>query len=139
LDLSQISAVLGAVAVIISISIGVGTLRQRANEPNEKRWQDYEKWKAHIDANFTSDNTNRWQCFEDWKDEIDEKLARDYKALCTVNKRYEKQQDFEMLMLSSMKAIMDHLATGNHDGQMADLSKKLYGYLLSNAVSDHLG
>jgi hypothetical protein len=138
MDISQINTILGVVAVIISISIGAGTLRQRANEPNEKRWREYEEWKAHIDSTHTNDNKDRWKAFEDWKGEVDDKIARDYKALNTIHKRHEKQQDFEMLVLSSMKAIMDHLATGNHNEQMGELSKKLYEYLLSNAVNDYL-
>jgi len=131
LELSQqISAILSVVSVIIAISIGIGTLRQRANEPNEKRWQEYEKWKGHIDENFTTDNKERWKDFDNWRDGIDDKLSRDYSTINSIRRKIKRRDEFESLMLYSIRGILEHLATGNHNEMMKDMSKKIDKYLI---------
>jgi hypothetical protein len=92
------------------MAVGIGTLRQRANEPNEKRWKEYYEWKS----------------------EVDEKLGRDYRALNRVEDQMDGRHDFERIMLSCMKGILSHLAEGNHSEQMKKISHDIDDYLLNS-------
>lgn len=106
--LSEMSSLLGFVALIVSVAVGIGTLRQRANEPYERRWAE----------------------LTEWKNEVDDKLARDYRSLNQVEKQMYQRYDFEHLMLASMKGILSHLAEGNHDDQLKKISQDIDEYLL---------
>jgi hypothetical protein len=99
------------------MAVGIGTLRQRANEPNEKRWKE----------------------FEEWKNAVDDKLGRDYRVLNRVDKQMDRRQDFEHIMLSCMKGILSHLAEGNHSDQMRKISKDIDDYLLNRHRSENSG
>jgi hypothetical protein len=112
--MADLSAVLSLAAMGISMAVGISTLRQRANEPNEKRWEEYEKWKA----------------------EVDDKLGRDYRALNRVENQMGHRHDFEHIMLSCMKGILSHLAEGNHSDQMKKISQDIDEYLLNRHRSE---
>jgi hypothetical protein len=114
---SILNSLLGFIALVISISVGIGTLRQRANEPNEKRWRE----------------------IEEWKDEVDDKLGRDYRVLNRVENQMDRRQDFEHIMLASMKGILSHLAEGNHDDQLRKISRDIDDYLLNRHRSESAG
>jgi hypothetical protein len=119
--LSELSSFFGFVAVIISVAVGFGTLRQRANEPNEKRWREFE---------------DRWDAFEKWKDNVDDKLDRDYRSINRAGKKIDRHQDFERLMLRSMLGVIEHLATGNHTDKLKEISKQINEYLIDDRRRD---
>ena len=108
MDLSHINTLLGIVAVVISISIGIGTLRQRANEPNERRWRQ----------------------FDEWKDTVNQKLNRDYRVLNGIGDQMDRREEFECISLASTKGILSHLMKGNNTDQMRKLSEDIDAYLL---------
>jgi hypothetical protein len=99
------------------MAVGIGTLCQRANEPNEQRWKEYEKW----------------------KDDVDDKPGRDYRALNRVDKQMSGRHDFEHIMLSCMKGIISHLAEGNHTDQMKKIAQDIDEYLLNRYRSETSG
>ena len=119
--LSELSSLFGFVAVVISVAVGVGTLRQRANEPNEKRWRELE---------------GRWEALETWKVRVDDKLDRDYRSINRAGKKIDRHQDFERLMLRSMLGVIEHLATGNHTEKLKDISKQINEYLIGDRQQD---
>jgi hypothetical protein len=119
--LSELSSLFGFIAVVISVAVGVGTLRQRANEPNEKRWNELE---------------GRWEAFEKWKDGVDDKLDRDYRSINRAGKKIDRHQDFERIMLRSMLGIIEHLATGNHTEKLQDISEQINEYLINDRQWD---
>jgi hypothetical protein len=107
-----VSSSLSLLSFAIAILVGVGTLRQRANEPNEKRWRDLEQW----------------------KNEIDEKLARDYHAINRAGRSIGRHQEFERIMLRSMVGVIDHLADGNHADKLQEISRQISEYLIGDRV-----
>jgi hypothetical protein len=133
-----LSSILSLAAVAISVAIGFGTLRQRANEPNEKRWQEFYVWKAHIDENFTDDNEDRWKENQEWKRNIDDRLDRDFYRINEFEKQFKRHGDFEYIMLSSMKGILNHLSAGNHTQQMQEISRRIDDYLMDTKRKDIL-
>jgi hypothetical protein len=134
--LSELSSLFGFIAVVISVAVGFGTLRQRANEPNEKRWREFEEWKKHIDANFTVDNGDRWEAFGKWRNDVDDKLDRDYHSINRAGKKLDRHQGFERIMLLSMLGIIEHLTTGNHTEKLNDISKQINEYLINDRQWD---
>jgi hypothetical protein len=104
-----LNSLFGLIAVIISVAVGFGTLRRRANEPTEKRWE----------------------ALETWKDGVDKKLDRDYRAINRADRRMGRHQDFESLMLRSMTGLIEHLASGNHANELKEISRQIKEYLLS--------
>jgi subtilisin-like proprotein convertase family protein len=76
---------------------------------------------------------------EEWKDEVDDKLGRDYRVLNRVDKQMDRRQDFEHIMLASMKGILSHLAEGNHDDQLRKISRDIDDYLLNRHRSESAG
>jgi hypothetical protein len=119
--MAALSLLLSFMASVISVLIGIGTLRQRANEPNEKRWRELEGWR---------------EALEKWKDDVDEKLDRDYHSINRADKRLGRHQDFERIMLRSMLGVIEHLASGNHADKLKDVSRQINEYLLSDWQSD---
>jgi hypothetical protein len=134
--LAEFSSILSLVAVAISVTIGIGTLRQRANEPNEKRWQEIYAWKAHIDENFTDDNENLWKEYRKWKENIDDRLDRDFYWINAFEKQFRRHGNFEYIMLSSMKGVLTHLSAGNHTQQMQEISRRIDEYLMNAKRED---
>jgi hypothetical protein len=132
--LSELSSLFGFIAVAISVAVGLGTLRQRANEPNEKRWAEYAEWKRRIDENFTADNGDRWEAFWKWKADVDDKLDRDYQSINRADRRIDRHQCFERLMLRSMLGIIEHMASGNHADKLRDISRQINEYLINERV-----
>jgi hypothetical protein len=108
-----LSSLFGLVAVIISIAVGFGTLRRRADEPNEKKWRD----------------------FEQWKNEIDERLDRDYHAINRAGRSIGRHREFERIMLRSMVGVIDHLADGNHADKLQEISRQISEYLIGDRVN----
>jgi hypothetical protein len=92
----------------VSIALNISTLRQRANEPNEKRWK----------------------AFEDWKKEVDEKLARDYRSLNEFEIHVDDQKEFRKIMLQSVRGILRHLSSGNSTDEMKAISDRIDQYLI---------
>jgi hypothetical protein len=115
--MTELSSLLSFIALVVSISIGVSNLKQRVNEPNEKRWR----------------------AFGEWKKEVDEKLDRDYHSINTSKKQMYRRQDFEQIMLFCMKGILNHLASGNHTNEMKAISQKIDNYLINNRIEDDNG
>jgi hypothetical protein len=113
-DFSVVSSILSFIAVVISILIGYGTIRQRLKEPSERRWQDWEKWRS----------------------EIDDRLDRDYQFICLSKKRRDRENQFKYIMLSSMKSILMHLAIGNHNEEMSGFSRDIDEYLKMGLLAD---
>jgi hypothetical protein len=107
---------LSFIAVVVSVTIGIGTLRQRANEPNEKRWTE----------------------FEEWKTEVDDKLDRDYHSINRAGKKIDRHQEFERLMLRSMLGIIEHLVSGNHKENLQEVSRQINNYLIGNPMRDSI-
>jgi hypothetical protein len=105
---------LSFIAVAVSVAVGIGTLRQRASEPNEKRWREFEEWRA----------------------EVDDKLDRDYRSINRADKKIGKHKEVERLMLRSMLGIIEHLATGNHEENLQDISKQINEYLIDGPMRD---
>jgi hypothetical protein len=112
--MAELSSLLSFVAIVTSAAVGISTLRQRANEPGEKRWADI------------------WA----WRDEVEEKLDRGCHDLNRVKKNVIMQRGFEDIMLSSMKGILDHLAEGNHGDQMKKISNEIYDFLSDRRRSE---
>jgi hypothetical protein len=112
--LSELSSLFGFAAVVISVAVGFGTLRQRASEPNERKWRDFEKW----------------------KESVDEKLDRDYRSINRAGKEIDRHQEFERLMLRSMLGIIEHMAEGNHAEKLKDISKQINEYLIGDRKWD---
>lgn len=115
--LYEVSSLLSFIAVIVSVVVGIGTLRQRANEPNERRWAE----------------------LDEWKKAVDEKLGRDYRSINRVEKQMTHRQGFERIMLASMKGILNHLAEGNHSDMMKKISCDIDEYLLSRHRDENSG
>jgi hypothetical protein len=109
--LTELSSTLSLAALVISVLIGLGTLRRRAHEPNERRWREFEAWKTDVDA----------------------KLDRDYRSINRADKKIGRHEDFEQLMLRSMLGILEHLASGNHVENLRDVSRQINEYLIEGA------
>jgi hypothetical protein len=107
--MSELSSLLSFIALIVSLLVGVGTLRQRVNEPSERRWTE----------------------FFEWKKEVDEKLGRDYRAINRAEQQIERHHGFEHIVLVSMKGLLNHLAEGNHAVEMKKISNDIDAYLLT--------
>ena len=112
--LSELSSLFGFAAVVISVAVGIGTLRRRAKEPDEKKWRDLEKWKESVDG----------------------KLDNDYRFINSAGRKIDRHQEFERLMLRSMLGVIEHLATGNHTEKLKDISKQINEYLIGDRRRD---
>ena len=108
MNMSEASAVLGVIAVIISISIGIGTLRQRASEPTERRIK----------------------ALEDWKKDTDSKLRNDFDEIKDMKKQSRNMAEFQRVTLLSVKGILAHLTKDNQDERLQGLDLEIEKFLI---------
>jgi hypothetical protein len=108
------SSLFGLIAVIISIAVGFGTLRQRAGEPDMKRWKELADWRAGVDEQIYR---------------IDKRISRDYKRLNDVDLAMDNRIECENIILESLKAIIDHLSTGNSRDEMKKISQGIDDFM----------
>ena len=114
-NISEASAVLGVGAVILSIRIGAGTLRQRATEPTERRLIKLEQR----------------------ADDADKKFANDMYHIGEIEKYSARRNQFEEVTMRGLKVIIEHLADGNHSGDLKKISEEIDHYLISQAYFEY--
>jgi hypothetical protein len=105
---TAVTPVLALCATVISVVVGYGTIKQRKDAPNEKRWAGYEEWKAHVDECLNHDN----------------------RKIGHFEREFDKSDDFQRIMLRSIKGVLDHLASGNHGEDMKEIIKQIDTFLI---------
>jgi hypothetical protein len=103
-----VTPVLALVAVAVSIAVGYGTIKQRKDEPNARRWREFEEWRAHVDAALDNDNHK----------------------ISNFERDKESTAEFERVMLQAVMAMLAHMSDGNHGEQMREVSRKIEDYLI---------
>jgi hypothetical protein len=115
-EISQISigSLLSFSALAISVLIGIGTLRQRVKEPDTKRWKELMDWQLSVDEQIYK---------------IDKRISRDYTRLNDFDIAMGSRIECENIILESLKAIIDHLSTGNSRAEMKKISQGIDNFM----------
>lgn len=112
---TTLAAILSLVATVTSITVALGTIKQRKNEPNEKRWTELTDWRLEVDEHFLS---------------VDKKLDSDNRRLKRMDDEHAQNRDFQRIMLKSMKGIIDASSTGNPNDAMRQISAEIDEFLI---------
>lgn len=106
-----LAAFLSLIATGISILVGYTTLKQRKNEPGQKRWAEWEKWRNDINEHLRL---------------VDNKLEHDNRRLKRMDEESVDNQAFQRIMLKSMKGILD----ASSDESMRRISAEIDEFLI---------
>jgi len=109
MDFSKISLAISIVVGLLAIVNGYATLRQRKIAPNEERWSALMKWQADVDAKLHTDNM-KIKHFE---------------------REFDKNEEFQRVMLQSTKGMLDHFTSGNHVEEMKRISASIDDFLIN--------
>lgn len=66
-----------------------------------------------------------------WQKETEEKLDNDNRRLANLEKSFNKIEEFDRVMLHSIKGILSHLSEENHTDKMNGLIKEIDDYLIN--------
>jgi hypothetical protein len=114
ITLTPISSILSLISLLIAILVGIGTLRQRAKEPDTKRWKELMDWRLNVDEQIYK---------------IDKRISRDYTRLNDFDIAMGIRIECENIILESLKAIIDHLSTGNSRDEMKKISQGIDNFM----------
>jgi chemotaxis response regulator CheB len=106
--ITAVTPLLSLTALVISIGVGYGTLKQRKDEPSLR-------WRSEV---------------EEWRREVDAKLDNDNRQIKAFEKKHAASEDFERVMLKSVKAILTHMSVDGGDG-MREVLEQIDNYLIS--------
>jgi hypothetical protein len=113
-SLTPISSALSLISLLVAILVGIGTLRQRAKEPDTKRWKELMEWQLSVDEQIYK---------------IDKGISRDYTRLNDFDIAMGSRIECENIILESLKAIIDHLSTGNSRDEMKKISQGIDNFM----------
>lgn len=66
-----------------------------------------------------------------WKAETEAKLDNDNRRLSNLEKSFSKIEEFDRVMLHSIKGILSHLSEEKHTDKMTGLIKEIDDYLIN--------
>ena len=137
--LKELSPIVAIVSTVIAIIIGIGTLKQRRNEPQEKRFSEIEAHQSELDAWRREQDTWRheveaWRHEMDacrlemdiWRREVNEKLDRDNRKIKSFEDEFAKNDEFRRLMLKSIKGLV----SSSGDASVGNISQEIDDFLI---------
>ena len=75
--------------------------------------------------------TSPGAALDEWKKAVDNKLDNDLRRLNAVERNFERIEQHEVIMLRSMKGILEHLREGNHSNNMKELGVQIDEFMLT--------
>jgi hypothetical protein len=81
-------------------------------------------------AKRTSPQTERWGKLEAWQKSVNDKLDADKRTLDKHGRAIDDSEDFQRIMLRSVKGILEHLESGNHSEEMRKIVRQIDEFLI---------
>ena len=106
--LKELSPIVAIISTVIAIIIGVGTLKQRRNEPNEQRFAALETWKIEVDA----------------------KLDRDNRKIKSFDDAFEVNNAFQRVALKALKGLVEAVTKSGGEADARGISQEIDEFLL---------